>query len=60
MLSLLKFNSMKRKLEKMKSVVESFNYKIAKFDSKIKGAEGAADKVAKGLKGFKEKMGNKK
>ena len=53
-------NSMKRKLEKMESVVESLNSKIAKFDSKVKGAEGAADKVAKGLKEFKEKMGNKK
>lgn len=40
-------NSMKHKLEKMESVVESLNSKIAKFGSKVKGAEGAADKVAK-------------
>ena len=40
---------MKRKLVGMEGKVKAVNSKVAKFDTRIKAAEGAADKAAKGL-----------
>ena len=46
---------MKRKLVGMEGKVEAVNSKVAKFDTRIKAAEGAADKAVKGLAALKTK-----
>jgi len=45
----------KRKLVAMEGKVEAVNSKVTKFDTRIKAAEGAADKAAKGLAAIKSK-----
>lgn len=46
---------MKRKLESMEVKVEAVNAKVAKFDARIKAAEGTANKAANGLGSNKTK-----